>query len=336
MGISVDSLGPSEAYPWPDLPAGQATGVVARVTLAAVLSGKTPMNPATIPALEQIGVRVESADRAPWNVRLSASRPDDLLAVRVMSSTEGAWLAQSGKQDHAAVDLRKAGVVLISASRGEVMVAADADGVTFWTISGVTVEPAASVEAPALRWLSECGSADEWLRSEVSQLLQRGGAWANFVAAAIVARYSAPANTEIATQWLEATLACREVTVLAAPRRWARQLQPVQVRTVQELACAEATRLALVLDDVSETAVPEEGPWQSAWLDVCHGRDDLEGVCALLREASAAGMLQKPLSRLDTTGQMVRRVLPSGFVPVDERTRRARNLSPDSWWSTAE
>jgi|GEM_PF-5345801 len=336
LGVSVDSLGLSETYPWPDLPAGEAKGVVARVTLAAVLSGTTPMNPAAIPALEQIGVGIESADRAPWNVRLSTSTPDDLLAVRVMSATEGALLSQSDKHDQVAVDLRKAGSVLISGSRGEVMIAADGDGVTFWTISGVTVEPAATVEAPALRWLSESGSADEWLRSEVSQLLQRGGAWANVVAAAIVARYSAPTNTEIAKQWLDAALACREVTALAAPRRWARQLQPVQVRTVQQLACAEATRLALVLDDVSDTAVPEEGPWQSAWLDVCHGRDDLEGVCVLLREASAAGVLQKPLSRLDTAGRMARRVLPGGFVPADERTRRARNLSPDSWWSTAE
>jgi hypothetical protein len=336
LGISVDRLGPSEGHSWPELPAGEAKGVVAKVTLAAVLSGTTPMNPAAIPTLEQIGIRVESADRAPWNVRLSTSSPDDLLAVRVIGRVEGALLIQSDKPDEAAVDLRKAGSVLISASRGEVMASADTDGVTFWAISGFTIEPAATVEAPALRWLSEADSDDQWLRSEVSQLLQRGGTWANVVAAALVARYLEPASTAVAKQWLQATLACQAVPALAAPRQWARQLQPMQLRTVQELARAEATRLALMLDEVAETAVPDDGPWQGVWLDVCHSRDDLEGVRILLREVDAAEALQRPLTRLDRTGRMVRSVLPGAFVPRDERIRRANKVSPDSWWSTAE
>jgi hypothetical protein len=91
-----------------------------------------------------------------------------------------------------------------------------------------------------------------------------------------------------------------------------------------------------MLDDVAESAAPEEGPWQSVWLDVCHGRDDLEGVCTLLRETSAAEVLRIPLARLDKTGRMVRGVLPSAFLPRDERTRRASWVSQDSWWSTAE
>jgi hypothetical protein len=135
---------------------------------------------------------------------------------------------------------------------------------------------------------------------------------------------------------LDATLAGQVVPALVAPRQWARQLQPAQVRTVQELACAEVTRLTLMLDDVADTALPEEGPWQGAWLDVCHGRDDLEGVCILLREANASEVLLKPLAQLDDAGRMIRRVLPNVFVTGDERTRRASRVSPDSWWSTVE
>ena len=85
------------------------------------------------------------------------------------------------------------------------------------------------------------------------------------------------------------------VPALAAPRHWARQLEPAQLRTIQELARAETTRLVLMIDDVAEMAIPEEGPWQSQWLDVCHGRDDLEGVCTLLREANAVDPLTEPL-----------------------------------------
>jgi hypothetical protein len=82
--------------------------------------------------------------------------------------------------------------------------------------------------------------------------------------------------------------------------------------------------------------VPEEGPWQCQWLDACHGRDDLEGVCILLHEASAGDVLKKLLERLDKAGRVVRNVLPGAFVPADERTTRACRLSPNSWWSTAK
>jgi hypothetical protein len=333
LGIRVDSLGASETYPWPELPAGEARGVVAKVTLAAVLSGTTPMNPATIPALEQIGVTVESADRAPWNVRLSTPVPNGVVAVRISGDAHDAVLTQSKETNEAAVDLVKAGSVLITGPHGDVLATADAHGVTVSPVSGVVVERMATIEAPALEWLSNAQSTDEWLRSEVSELLQRGGAWANIVAAALVARYSEPATPAVAKQWLEATLARQAVPALAAPRQWARQLKPAQVRTVQELARAEATRVELMLDDVADTAVPEEGPWQSAWLSVCHGRDDLEGVCILLHEASAAEVLQKPLARLDHTGRMVCSVIPRKFVTGDERIRRARRVSPESWWS---
>jgi hypothetical protein len=336
MGISVDRLGPSETYSWPELPSGEAKGVVAKVTLAAVLSGTTPMNPAAIPALEQIGIKVESADRAPWNVRLSTPVPDGFVAVRVPSGAHNAVLTQPERKNEAAVDLVKAESVLISGPHGDVLATADSHGVTVSAVSGVVVEPTATIEAPALQWLSETQSSDHWLHSEVSQLLQRGGSWAQVVAAAFVARYLEPASNAVAKRWIEATLACQTVPALAAPRQWARQLRPAQVRTVQELARAEATRLALMLDDVADTAVPDEGPWQSVWLDVCHGRDDLEGICTLLREASAAEALQTSLVRLDKTGRMVRSVLPTAFIPNDERTRRASRVSPDSWWSTSE
>jgi hypothetical protein len=336
LGINLDSLGASETYPWPELPAGEAKGVVAKVTLAAVLSGTTPMNPATIPALEQIGIAVESADRAPWNVRLFTPLPDGFVSVRVPNTVHTVVLTHPGRRSEAAVDLVKAGSLLISGPQGDVLATADAHGVTFAVVSGVIVEPLATIEAPALQWLSDAQSTDHWLRSEVSELLERGGAWANVAAAALVARYSEPPSAAVAKQWLEATLARQTVSTLAAPRQWAQQLQPAQLRTIQELACAEATRLVLMLDDVAETAVPEEGPWQSAWLDVCRGRDDLEGVCVLLREAGAAAVLQKPLARLDTTGLTIRSVLPNAFVTGDERTRRAGRVSPDSWWSTTK
>jgi hypothetical protein len=294
------------------------------------------MNQATIPALEQIGITVESADRAPWNVRLFTPVPNGVVAVRVSSDAHNLVLTQPERANEAAVDLVRAGSVLISGPHGDVLARADAHGVTFAAVSGVIVEPTATIEAPALQWLSTAQSTDDWLRSEVSELLQRGGAWANLTAAALVARYSEPSSSGVAKQWLEATLARQVVPALASPRQWARQLQPAQVRTVQELACAETTRLTLMLDDVAETAMPEEGPWQRAWLDVCHGRDDLEGVCILLREASASEALLKPLARLDNAGRMIRGVLPSAFVTGDERTRRASRVSPDSWWSTVE
>ncbi len=336
LGLGLDRLGAPKTYPWPEVATGEAKGVVARVTLAAVLSGTTPMNPAAIPALEQVGVADESADRAPWNVRLSASEPDGFIAVRVPTGAHEALLMQPERQDQVAVDFVRAGSVLVSGPRGDVLVIADRHGVTFAAVSGISVAPAAVVEAPALAWLAEAQCTDSWLNAEVSQLLQRGGPWANVSAAAIVARYVEPAGSVTAKVWLDATLAGKPVPALATPRQWARQLQPAQVRTVQELARAETTRLALMLDDVAETALPETGPWQNEWLDACHGRDDLEGVWILLREASAADPLTTALERLDRTGRVVRNVLPSTFVPADERTRRASRVAPDSWWSTTE
>jgi hypothetical protein len=102
---------------------------------------------------------------------------------------------------------------------------------------------------------------------------------------------------------------------------------------MQELARAEADRLELMVGEVADSVLPEEGAWQREWLDVCHGRDDLEGVCILLREIEADAPVIRRVEQLDRAGRVVRSILPRTFVPSDERTRRAAQLTPNAWWA---
>ena len=71
LGVDPSHLSEPSVYDWPVPEEGQAQGVVTQLALAAALLGGIQTNPARITEFEKIGVTTESADRAPWIVRLA-------------------------------------------------------------------------------------------------------------------------------------------------------------------------------------------------------------------------------------------------------------------------
>jgi hypothetical protein len=210
---------------------------------------------------------------------------------------------------------------------------ADEDGLRVYVVAGRSIAPVAQIDAPVLQWLNESGVSDSWLRGEVAQRLQVSGPWSNIVAAALYARYLEP-SFEVAKNWTDAALAGRVIDPIVAPRRWVGQLTGRQIQTVLELARAELDRIELLVDHATDQAIPEEAAWQGEWLEASHGRDDIEGIRTLLKGRVDNLPFADRLAQVDRAGRIARSVLPSGFVPSDERTRRASEVDPSAWWAS--
>ena len=118
---------------------------------------------------------------------------------------------------------------------------------------------------------------------------------------------------------------------LATPRRWVRSLEPEQVSTMGRLALAEAERLGEAAGHL-ERSDPESDAWRDEWRQLCHRRDDLEGVRVLLAERGASQALDSHLAAVDRAGRALRMSAPLARLGPDERLRRARLADPDAWW----
>src|SRR3954470_11006361 len=90
LGVDPSNLSEPSVYDWPVPEEGQAQGVVTHLTLAAFLLGGFQTNPAQIAEFEKIGVATESADRAPWIVRLSPRERTGTVEVRAGSASDDA------------------------------------------------------------------------------------------------------------------------------------------------------------------------------------------------------------------------------------------------------
>lgn len=333
IGIDPATLPAPSVYEWPVPEAGQAQGVMANITLATVLLGSMATNAARIDELRQIGVATQAVDRAPWIVKLVLERGIAAIDIRATNESRETLRAGAGPEAATWVDLKAAGPVVISTSAGSAVAVADAKGLQVWRLSAPIVARAAAIHAPVRDWLRQTGSVDGWLQGEVDRRLAGGGPWANITAAALFVRFAEPSTPSAAADWVRTQLAGQPIEALAAPRRWVLQLQSAQTQTMQELARVEADRLELMVDDVSDAVMPEDGSWQEQWLEVCHGRDDLEGICVLLREIAPDETLLRRVEQLDRSGRVVRSILPRAFVPSDERTRRVSQATPGAWWS---
>src|SRR5437773_9237321 len=90
LGVDPSHLSEPSVYDWPVPEEGQAQGVVTQLALAAALLGGIQTNPARITEFEKIGVTTESADRAPWIVRLAPRDRIGSVEVRSGSASDDA------------------------------------------------------------------------------------------------------------------------------------------------------------------------------------------------------------------------------------------------------
>jgi hypothetical protein len=224
-------------------------------------------------------------------------------------------------------------------------------------VASLALEPLAPIPAPEFEmWLADC--RDSWLAGELEALVSAGDDWSLAVASGAFVRLMEPAavgqglvvrrldpggwppstrapSATAASQRVEALLRGEVDETLARPRRWIRGLTPEQIRTVEQLALAEADRLMEALDEVVEATESATTDWSSEWVALCQSREDLEGVRVLLTEVGRHEALGRALATLDREGRRTSLGIPLARVPADEKLSRAHRIDPDAWWGRA-
>jgi len=183
---------------------------------------------------------------------------------------------------------------------------------------------------PLAGWLSQTG--DTWLQG----LLQaRGGLRTAWHQAADVGLFFRLRDTR-----LDAGMP-RD-----AERLWARSWTAAQLAAVEAGCWPVLDLLGERLEELEDDLRPVYEDWQRRLIEVCHLRDDLEGVLLLRDEArhASTGVLPSAveeedpfgaaLARLDEDAEDFVRALPGwDEAEQDEQLLRAAAVDPDAWWT---
>lgn len=193
------------------------------------------------------------------------------------------------------------------------------------------IPPLAEVPAPPVsEWLQ--GWWDRWLCREAHARLRRRDSYQNAAAAGLVARCVLPPDAATGAAWLESTRRGEVVAVLAAPRRWARELGEEARNALVELALAEVDMLFAAIDDLIDSLDPESEEWRQELISTCERREALEGVQLLLHEAGSGERVAAAVAALDARGARFVRSIPVLPLLASELLERAAEIDDDSWW----
>ncbi len=116
-------------------------------------------------------------------------------------------------------------------------------------------------------------------------------------------------------------------------RRWLRGVTADQRALIERFAIVRARGVAGQLARIQDG----QGVDQSldfAWQGICWGRDDVEGIRVLLREAQAGQVLAAALRAVDELGRAVRFSWPSEVDVHDDRLQRVSEADPGAWWGS--
>lgn len=170
-----------------------------------------------------------------------------------------------------------------------------------------------SINAPLKDWAE--ATDDLWVIAEVAQR-KIESVWDVVVAAGFIATHAEPADPHDAFKRM---MRGEVIEWMAAPRRWFRALPEEVAREIEIEACAHMVRIAIDVINVKDH------------LTICRERDDLEGVCVLLRDRDMADRVNPALKALDEF--VASRVLLIGSRKRDDvRLRRASLVHPGAWW----
>ncbi|MBP7126617.1 hypothetical protein KBD49_09660 [Myxococcota bacterium] len=115
--------------------------------------------------------------------------------------------------------------------------------------------------------------------------------------------------------------------------RWIAGLREEEVRTIEDLAIGEASRMEDALRDLDADLDPEDPLWLRRWTEFCENRDDLQAIRTLLSLRGMGTRLRTALESLDDQAELFLAGLPRG-LPVDSiRLRSITGLEPGAWWT---
>jgi hypothetical protein len=121
-----------------------------------------------------------------------------------------------------------------------------------------------------------------------------------------------------------------------SPRLWFGQLTARHRALIARRAIAHGQILVADLEDCRDALVPTNQRLAATWLDLCHRRDDLEGVRVLLRsvDVSEVEALETALRDVDAVGKADRFSWPPEIEVDDERLRLVALSDPGAWWGS--
>jgi hypothetical protein len=331
LGLDPARLGETTTVPWPEEDAahGRSVSDVAAVGVAAALS----FAPASVPVAEVLGISIHQAEEEPRILKL-VGPPGVSADVRMLPPATaglGPRPAASLRDPHdpatVRMDLRPwmsaAGVIILPSGHG-LAITPRPDGLKVVLIvpAPITLAPFAQIESPVAGWISE--RHEPWLRQEIQARLARANAWQHAVAVGLFARLAVASEQAAPTPDGKGDL--------ARPRRWARNLERAQIATLELLVKAEVERLLAVIDELTQTMACDDQDWRSELLELCRGRDDVEGVRILLNEAGADDTVTDTVRFLDEAGSQFVRSLPVVLKVEDERLHRVASFDHGAWW----
>ena len=197
---------------------------------------------------------------------------------------------------------------------------------------------------PVLKWIEEI--SDAWLAVKIRELVANseyapnGRDWNYIVAAGMFTRLFHPATMAEIREINAMTMRGEVVPQLIWGRLWARALPKEQVAVMEGHVFRELASMNRFIDillgkheeDIGFKFDPTGESWRNIFLDLCHQRDDIDGVRMLLYEAGVIGRILPLLDELDSRGKKLIRLIPR-FKIRDEQLKRGFLIDHSAWWA---
>ena len=285
--------------------------------------------PVSVPFATEMGFHIEESVTSPGHLSIHAM--GDELELRqpagaralafdshVLALTPGAL------QTPIAVMLGREGLLVLPGTT--------TDRPSFAPIDLDLLAPTASfgAESQLAGWLVGCN--DLWLSELVSGTRERGGAWAELVAVALLHHLRRPDRRD-ARGLMRSLVAGGTVSVATPQLDWAQTLDPEQRQAAAELIVGTVEVLEHELEQLVDAVDPDEATWLAAVHSALCSRDDLEAVRRLLHRTDVGARVEAVLAPLDRWASTWIDALPD--LPEfadDERIIRASEATPDGWW----
>ena len=327
FGFGDAELTPVEMVTLPERDATEARGgrEVAAITLPMVVlalsSEQFRFRRASSARLESRGLSLAVLPQHPRIASLR-SRPDSPLLVLEGGERDKDYVQTA--EDPAAVYFSSSELRRVIVSDGQTLA-------VLWWDDSLGTYAARITDRSIDKWAEACD--DAWLADQIRRQAAVGGSWRQAIAAGLYARLYQPADSAAGAARVRDFRNGRIETRFTEPREWAKTLHETQAIRFESLALAEIDGLHAAMDDLEVALDEGSEEWVDAWRDICHRRDELEGVKLVLQERGKGAALQSTLEQLDRRGRQFLINIPEGVLQPDIQLERANLLDPTAWWT---
>ena len=286
---------------------------------------KSDYSPIGVPIAERVGFTFESSTQDPSYLLVKGDnpfvfRPEGAKGIKRLAKDAITFCRQTLADPFSLLKSDDIGLILKP----------EEDNLWVYPLDNrpLNLSPALEVKCPLTTWIDTC--QDEWLCDQISKRDKVDDSWERVVAVGMFARLESDEFTTF--QSLE-DLMSGVSERLDRERSWARKLSAENCAAIERLAVLHTEHLFDELLRLVKNPLPHDSQWKQDMQRIMHKRDDLEGICLLLREAGEGDLLVDELLDIDVEGDLWIDAIPSWDGDFDERLLRASLVSPEGWWT---